>query len=76
MDWKQSKLMKLTTYGRMMLKKTGRIPWKVSNGRVHAPEKEGGLGLPNFLEEDYLEALSVRRYLETKESHEECSIAE
>ena len=32
--------------------------------------------MPNFLEEDYLEALSVRKYLETKESHEECSVAE
>ena len=38
---------------------------------MHASEKKGELGLPNFLEEDYLEALAVRRYLTMKDFLEE-----
>ena len=53
------------------MKKTGRIPHKLSNGRVHCAESEGGIGLPNFLEEDFLEALAVHRYLLRKEFMEE-----
>ena len=74
MDWKQSELVNLTRHARVLMKKTGRIPHKLSNGRVHCAESEGGIGLPNFLEEDYLEALAVRRYLLRKEFMEERSL--
>jgi len=71
-DFTQGEVYKLTKYARVSLKKAGKIPYKISNGRVHSPMSVGGFGVPYFMEEDYLEALAVRRYLLTKEFMEGC----
>ena len=53
----------LTRFARVQVKRANRIPWKISNGRVHARPEVGGFGLPNFKHEYWLETLAVAKYL-------------
>jgi hypothetical protein len=58
-----SELDELTRFARVQVKRANRIPWKISNGRVHARPEVGGFGLPDFKHEYWLETLAVAKYL-------------
>jgi hypothetical protein len=71
LSFSDTELNDLTKYARVMLKRSGRIPWKLSNGRVHARPECGGLGIPNFRDEYWLETLAIAKYIGAVHVYEE-----
>ena len=48
---------------RRQLRKSGRIPQSVNNGRYYAKRADGGLNLPNFANQYTLELTAVYKYI-------------
>ena len=62
-DWKLSELNNLNRLTRCLMKRKGLIPYRICNARLYVAHSKGGIGLPNFIEEDYLAICSTLRYM-------------
>ena len=63
MEWKVSELFRLNRLTRCLFKRRGLIPYRITNARLYVDPAKGGLGLPNFIEEDYMAICSKLRYI-------------